>query len=74
MLKFLSVCLKFFVTEMEVAAVPCTLGSLICLGAKMSVFFSNSTVCTQNNKLKTDLGLSYFSSFCRIEKERLLQC
>lgn len=67
-LKVLSLCLEFFVTKMEVAAVPCALGSLICLGAKMSVFFSNSTVCTQNNKPKTDLGLSYFSSFCRIEQ------
>lgn len=70
MLKFLSVWffLFCFVIEMEVATVPCTLGSLICLGAKMSVFLSNSTVCTQNNKPKTDLGLSYFSSFCRIEQ------
>lgn len=46
-------CLKFLVAEVEVAAVPCTLGSLICPEAKMSVFFSSSSseiqqcVCTQ---------------------------
>jgi len=44
-------CLKFLVTEVEVATVYCTVGTLICLEAKMSVFFSNCEiqhcVCTQ---------------------------